>query len=205
MAFVQVVDAGHDAQRAQRLDAADAEHELLADAGADVAAVEPRGELAVLRAVAVDVAVEQVELHAADVHQPDLGQQRAVAGFDRDGDRLAVGADGRLHRQVLDAGVEILFLLQAVVVEVLLEIALVVEQADGHERHAEAAGALDMVAGEHAEAAGVDRHRFVDAELGGEIGDRAPSRGRRLRGRRSCARVLARYSLSRRWAWLMRV
>ena len=57
-------------------------------------------------------------------------------------------------------------------VEVLAEIALVVEQSDGHQRHAEAAGALDVVAGQDAEAAGVDRHRFVDAELGGEIGDR---------------------------------
>ena len=68
--------------------------------------------------------------------------------------------------------VEILFLLIAVVVEVLLEIALIVEQADGHQRHAQAAGALDMVAREHAQAAGVNRHRFVHAELGREIGHR---------------------------------
>ena len=113
VAFVQVIDAGHDAQRPQRLHAADAEHQLLANAGPHVAAVEPRGQLAVLRAVAVDVAIEQVQRHAADVHQPDLGQQPAVAGFDRDRDRLAVGADRRLHRQVLDARVEILFLLDS--------------------------------------------------------------------------------------------
>ena len=172
MAFVEVIDAGIDAEGADRFDAADAEHELLANAGPLVAAVEARGELAVLRAVAVDVAIEQVQVHAADVHQPDLGHQHAVAGFDRDRDRFAVGADGRLHRQILDASVEILFLLIAVPVEVLTEIALIVEQADGHERHRQAARAFDVVAGEHAEAAGVDRHRFVDAELGGEIGDR---------------------------------
>ena len=40
VAFVEVVDARRDAQRAERLDAADAEHQFLADAGADVAAVE---------------------------------------------------------------------------------------------------------------------------------------------------------------------
>ena len=113
VAFVQVIDARHDAQRAQRLDAADAQHQLLANAGAHVAAVQPRRQLAVLRAVAFDVAVEQVQLHAADVHQPDLGHQPAVAGLDRDRDLLAVGADGRLHRQVLDARVLILFLLVA--------------------------------------------------------------------------------------------
>ena len=54
----------------------------------------------------------------------------------------------------------------------LLEIALVVEQSDGDQRNAQAAGALDVVAREHAQAAGVDRHRLVDAELEGKIGDR---------------------------------
>ena len=153
-------------------DAADAQHQFLADSGAVVAAVEPAGQLAVFGAVALDVAVEQVELDPADVHQPDLGQQAAGAGVDLDGDRLAVGPQGRLHGQVLDLGVEILLLLVAVRVQVLLEIALVVEQADGHQRHAQPAGTLDMVAGEHAQAAGVDGHRFVDAELEREVGHR---------------------------------
>ena len=39
-------------------------------------------------------------------------------------------------------------------------------------RHAQAAGAFDVVAGEHAQAAGVDRHRFVNAELERKIGHR---------------------------------
>ena len=84
---------------------------------------------------------------------------------------LAVASDGRLHRQLVDVGVEVLFVLPAVVVEALAEVALVVEQADADERDAQVAGALDVVAGEHAEAAGVDRQRLVQAELGREIGD----------------------------------
>ncbi len=47
--FVQVIHARHDAQGPQRPDAADAGHHFLADAGAIVAAVEPRGQLADLR------------------------------------------------------------------------------------------------------------------------------------------------------------
>ena len=54
----------------------------------------------------------------------------------------------------------------------LLEIALIVEQADGHERHAQIAGAFDVIARQHAQAARINRHRFVDAKLGREIGDR---------------------------------
>ena len=53
---------------------------------------------------------------------------------------------------------------------------MAVEEADAHERHAEVAGRLEVVAGQHAEAAGVLRQRLGDAELGGEVGDRAQGR-----------------------------
>ena len=76
---------------------------------------------------------KQIQMHAAHAHQPHFGQQLAAAGVDRDGDRLAVDAQGRLHRQVLDLRVEIFFVLPAVDVQMLLEIALIVEQPDGHQ------------------------------------------------------------------------
>ena len=73
------------------------------------------------------------------------------------------------HRQLVDVGVEVLFLLPAVDVEPLPEVALAVEQADADQRDAEIGRALDVVAGEHAQAAGIDRQRFVQAELRGKI------------------------------------
>ena len=79
---------------------------------------------------------------------------------------------GGLHGQVFDLGIEVFLLLTAAAVQVLLEIALVVKQADGHQRHAQPAGALDVVAGEHTQAAGINRHRFVHAEFQREIGHR---------------------------------
>ena len=48
--FVEVEHAGLDAERLQRADAADAEHDLLLDARLAVAAVEPRRQLAIPRA-----------------------------------------------------------------------------------------------------------------------------------------------------------
>jgi hypothetical protein len=57
-------------------------------------------------------------------------------------------------------------------VEHLAEVAFVVEQADGDDRHAEVAGRLQVIAGQHAEAAGVDRQHLGDAELHAEVGDR---------------------------------
>ena len=63
-------------------------------------------------------------------------------------------------------------MLPAVDVEPLAEVALVVIQPDAHQRDAEIRGALQMIAGEDAEAAGVDRQRLVQAELRGEVGHR---------------------------------
>ena len=82
-------------------------------------------------------------------------------------------ADGGLHGQLVDVGLEILFALPSVFVQSLEEVSLSVEQADADERDVEIGCAFDVVAGEHAEAAGVDGERFVQSELGREVGDGA--------------------------------
>jgi hypothetical protein len=76
-----------------------------------------------------------------------------------------------MHRQVVEIGIGIVRDLVAVVVDALGEIALAIEQADGDEGQAQIGGALAMVAGEDAQAAGIDRKALVEAELGAEIGD----------------------------------
>ena len=61
--------------------------------------------------------------------------------------------------------------LPAVERERLAEVAGAVEQADGHQRHAEVRRRLEVVAGEHAEAAGVVGQDLRDAELHREVPD----------------------------------
>ena len=63
-------------------------------------------------------------------------------------------------------------LLPAVGRQALVEVALRIHEADADQRHAEVARFLAVIAGQHAEAAGVDRQRLVQRELGGEVGDR---------------------------------
>jgi hypothetical protein len=53
----------------------------------------------------------------------------------------------------------------------LLEVTLAVEQADADEGQPHVAGRLAVVAGQNAEAAGVDRQAFVETEFGAEVGD----------------------------------
>ena len=70
VSLVEVHHARRDAERRERLHAADAEQQLLPDAHALVTAVQPRRQLAVFRAVAFDVRVEQQERVAAHGDPP---------------------------------------------------------------------------------------------------------------------------------------
>ena len=58
-------------------------------------------------------------------------------------------------------------------VEVLLEVALSVEQRDADDRHAQIGGGAQRVAGENTETAAVCGDRLVEGDLHREVGDRA--------------------------------
>ena len=179
-------DAGVGAQRA---DAADAEQHLLAEAVLGVAAVEAVGDVADQLAVLLDVGVEQQQRDAADLGHPDAGGQGLAAGQAEDdlGDG-AVGLAQQRERQAVGVEDRVALLLPAVAGQGLAEVAVPVEQADADDRDAEVAGGLEVVAGEDAEAAGVLRQDRGDAELRGEVGDRAGRVGQATgtSGRRSC-------------------
>ena len=74
---------------------------------------------------------------------------------------------GRRGQVVVGVGV----LLVAVGVDRLVEVAVAIEQPDADERQGHVGRRLRVVAGEHAEAAGVDPERLVDPVLGAEVGD----------------------------------
>ena len=64
----------------------------------------------------------------------------------------------------------------------MAEVALPVEQTDANERNIQIGRALDVIAGEDAEAARIDRKRLVQAELGREVPDRAGTQHASVRG-----------------------
>ena len=154
VSLVHVEDAGLEPEPAESPNSADAEQHLLADPVLAVAAVQHVGHLG----------LEQVEADAADVGAPDPGGGRLAGELDLDADRLehepeALGVEGRVPR------------LLPVVLECLLEVALPVEQADADERDAQVGRGLEVVAGEDAEPARVDRERLAQPELRREVGD----------------------------------
>ena len=79
------------------------------------------------------------------------------------------GQDG----QRVEIVFEVALLLPAIGIQVLAEISLLIEQAHADQRQIEIARRFHVVAGKHAQAAGIDGQAFGEAVFGGEVGDRA--------------------------------
>ena len=169
--LVDVPDRRTQPQQLQRAQPADAEHDLLADAGLLVAAVEPRGDVAVGRVVLREVRVQQEQRDPSHAHEPDEDGDLALADRQLD-DRRASARNGR-QRDRKPRGVErrVALVLPPVGVEGLAEVVLAVEEADPDDRKPPVARGLEDVAGEDAEAPGVDGKVLGQAELGREVRD----------------------------------
>ena len=145
MAFVGVEDLGIDTHRLQGPHPADAEQDLLADPVLRSAAVEAVGDGAKLVVVVLHVGIEEVQLHPPDLRQPQLGFQRRARNVDGDPDAIdqVQGHAVRVEHRVA-------LLLPPFGVEVLAEVPQAVHQAHPGQGYAEAAGRLQVVAGQHA-------------------------------------------------------
>ena len=76
------------------------------------------------------------------------------------------GLQRLLDRDVGPVQTLVHFLLPAVLRDRLMEVPLRVHETDAHQRHAEIAGLLAVIAREHAQTTGVDGQRLMNRELG---------------------------------------
>ena len=159
MALVGVEHLGGDAERPQGTHAADAEDDLLPQPVLFVAAVEPVGDRDRLGWIARNVRVEQVQRDPPDIDPPHAHGDVDIGERDRD------LHPGRLQAERVGVDAFVALLLPALAVELLVEVALRVQQSDTDQGDAEIRGRLQVVAGEHPEAARVLGERFGDAEL----------------------------------------
>jgi hypothetical protein len=158
-------------ERAQRAQPADPEHDLLSDAVLGVSAVKLVGDVLQVRWVLRHVRVEEVERHAPHVGPPYLHHEAAAGEVELHPHGRAVRPGRHLHRHVVEIVDRVGLLLPPVGAQVLAEVALLVEEPHRHQGDPEVARALEMVPGEDAESARVDRQALGDAVLGGEVGD----------------------------------
>ena len=169
--LVAVINLLLDAEFVQEQDAADAQQVFLLHAVLPVAAVELMRNGAVPLAVFGQVCIHQIEGHTPDAHLPNMGVHRApwVGHFEHKGLIRA------LHHLLKRQGVEVLRLivgdLLAIHGQRLGEIAIAIEKADGRQIHAAVASLLQVVAGQHTEATGVNLEHVRQAVFHAEIGD----------------------------------
>ena len=175
--LVRVIDVGGGAAGELREDphrahTADAEQQLLQQAVLAAAAVQAIGHPAHLVGVRRRLGIEEQQRHAADVGDPDARVQATVARqVERDLDRRTRAVAQQGEAEPVRVEQRIALTLPPVVADRLAEVAGTVEEADPRERDAQVGRALEVVACQDAEPAGVLRQRAVDAELGGEVGD----------------------------------
>ncbi len=145
MAFIQVQDSRGDAHGLHRSITTDAQDQLLSDARPLVAAVQTAGQGTIFRSVSLDIAVQQVQLDTANIHPPDSRENRRLARLDLHHQGGPVIGHRRTNRQIFDLRIDIFFDLQAVVVQSLPEIALIVKQPHTDQRQSQPAGTLHVV------------------------------------------------------------
>ena len=180
MALVHMEHRRGQTQRREYAHAANAEDNLLADAGVGVAAVELIGNVPVLRRrVLRDVGVEQIELDAANTDHPRLDEDFPGRHLNGDDQIRAVGPVDGLNRQGIEIVLRRLLNLPAVLVQRLAQVALLVEQSDANEGQIEVRGGFQVIARQHPQAARVNRQALGQAVLHRKIGDQLLGLGRR--------------------------
>ncbi len=113
----------------------------------------------------------RIELDVAGGDFPHLERDAPLDDVDVDVEFFSLAVARRLQGQLVEVGPHVMRDLLAVSVDGLGEITLAVQHAHRHEGQAEVAGGLAVVAGQNAEAAGVNGQALVKTEFGAEIGD----------------------------------
>src|SRR5438045_4074772 len=123
VAFVHVENVRLDPERAQGIDAADAEHDLLSHSHFEVAAVKLGGDKSIFRVVLRDIGVEQVTFDATDLKLPNPRVNIAVQSRHRHQQGAIVAPDFP-DRKMMKILIETDRVLAPVLVDVLPEISV---------------------------------------------------------------------------------
>src|SRR5579863_5258730 len=121
------------------------------------------------RVVRTVVAVEEIKMHAADLCLPGAQPQFMATQADLEPRPFSVCKPHRPDWKLLGFIVGIQCLLRAITSDHLPEITLLIQQAHADAGHAEIAGRFQRVAGDVAEAAGIDRQCFAQHEFHAEV------------------------------------
>src|SRR5438094_4728362 len=140
-----------DPERGESFHAADPEHDFLAHAHLEIAAVKLRGDASVLRVVLRNAGVEAIDVHAADAQFPNPRENFPIEDQDRN-EKLHFAPASFAHWQVIKILVQINCRLNALLIDLLPEIPVSIEQTNRNEIQIKIAGRFAVIAGQNDEA-----------------------------------------------------
>ena len=130
--FVHMKHIRLDAERGERFDATNSEHDLLAHAHLQIAAIELGSDQSILGAVFRNIGVEKIQTHSPNAQFPKFGKDFTIENRHRN-QQLRVAATHLADRQMIKALIEVNSFLNPFLVDLLPEIAMAVEQTDPNE------------------------------------------------------------------------
>ena len=172
VSLIGMIDIRFDAEETEHLHTANAEHILLLHTVLPVASIELVSDLTIPLGVFCDVGIHQVELHPTHVDTPDLRSDLVAVEGHTKYHRCAIVVTHQRKRQILKVLSLILRHLLSVGSDLLVEVAVAIEEADAYHIGTEVTRLLDVITGENAETAGVDLQDIGDPVLHTEVGDR---------------------------------
>ena len=122
-----MIDCGLYAELVKKLYAADTENNLLVDAHVLVTAIDSATDITIMGFIGCNVGIKQVKCCSAYFEAPCLGINLALGYIDRNDKVIAFRVFDFFYRQVLRVLKGIVFLLPAVLIEVLSEITFFVK------------------------------------------------------------------------------
>ncbi len=170
MSLIQVTDLRLYPERPQQTPSPDPEQQFLLEAQLRAAAIQFARDGAMSGDVRGVIAVQQVELHSADLDLPGAQPNRISRQWDLQAQPLAVRLTQRRDRQLSRVVVRVEGLLRSIFVDHLAKIALLIEQPYAHHRHAQVAGGFQLIASHIAQAPGVNGQGLAQHKLHAEIG-----------------------------------
>src|SRR5439155_7154194 len=179
--FIQMKNRRRNLQVVQQAHAANSQSHFLHETRFAIAAVKMTGNQSIDLFIVADVGVQQVERNPADVCLPDARLHGSTAHIDFNKQRNAFASPHQFQREFADVAFAISFLLPALRIDALLEIAIAIKQTDSNQRQIQIARRLQMVARQNAQAAGIKWQRAMDAELRTKIGDWIDTVDRRIK------------------------
>ncbi len=154
VAFIDMPYRRLQSQFLQRAHPADTEHDLLLHAHHFIATIQAVGNVAVVRIVALDIGIQQIQRDMTDPGLPYLEVEGAIIGqLYRSVGFRTVGTSSRCDRQIVKIRIGVAGDLVTVAIDGLVEITLSIQQTDSDEWQAQVARSLAVVARQNAQTA----------------------------------------------------